>query len=537
MQENCLTIPTPLNDYIGRVDRNQFLEDVAEMSKPVWAKHYLGVTVGKFHEEAWELMDEVPNCLILDPAAHGKTDTYTILYNLILICQNRYHRIGIYGFSATNAEVWLNVIADRLVGNRKIIAKYGEFRPKIRQRDDERWNDTQLTVKLQGRDLKDPTVTARGYGAGVLGKRHTRASLDDVVMYNKNCLTPEALDNQIRWLSEVIVPMVEDAPAQPYVPAKDGLPAIEASPAIQGQVCLIGTAQADGDMYDYVENELKWPTIKRKALIDEEKKIVLWPEIRSFDYLMDKKASMTPGAFARRYQNEIMDPSDADIPPYLVDRAIKAGKDMTCISAYNSDNFAVELRRIIGIDPAVGLSKKAKYFVLQVWGFNEDKMILLNMTRKKIPANRQGKLILSKITKFSPEVLKVENNATQTYLEAIIKTLVGDDLSIDTKISGCMTGKEKADPDKGVTSLSVLFEQGKVILPSGDNYSRKMIEPLVNELKHYPNTTTTDAIMTMWFVYMEIRKRLRRQKSEEDGETKQQGNLYKQGGWRRACNR
>lgn len=57
----------------------------------------------------------------------------------------------------------------------------------------------------------------------------------------------------------------------------------------------------------------------------------------------------------------------------------------------------------------------------------------------------------------------------------------------------------KQDPKYGLESIGDLFRQGRIRLPWGDIVSRRKTQELVNEATRYPESETTDLIMSTWF--------------------------------------
>ena len=61
------------------------------------------------------------------------------------------------------------------------------------------------------------------------------------------------------------------------------------------------------------------------------------------------------------------------------------------------------------------------------------------------------------------------------------------------------THVNKADPKFGVESIGDLFRRGLIRLPSGDIASRIKTAYLVDEALKYPDSDTTDMVMSTWF--------------------------------------
>lgn len=68
------------------------------------------------------------------------------------------------------------------------------------------------------------------------------------------------------------------------------------------------------------------------------------------------------------------------------------------------------------------------------------------------------------------------------------------------------TQGNKTDPQWGVQPMGSLFRLGKVTLPWSAPWGRKVSQPLVDEALRWPEGSTSDCVMAMWFVYWNIRK-------------------------------
>jgi hypothetical protein len=65
------------------------------------------------------------------------------------------------------------------------------------------------------------------------------------------------------------------------------------------------------------------------------------------------------------------------------------------------------------------------------------------------------------------------------------------------------TTQNKADDEFGIPVLKSHYKFGRVRLP-GTQEARKVMEPLVKELTHYPDVTTTDCVMANWFLEYQL---------------------------------
>jgi hypothetical protein len=61
------------------------------------------------------------------------------------------------------------------------------------------------------------------------------------------------------------------------------------------------------------------------------------------------------------------------------------------------------------------------------------------------------------------------------------------------------TSINKQDPKYGLESIGDLFRQGRIRIPWGDAVSRNRCQHLIDEAVRYPESDTTDLIMSTWF--------------------------------------
>lgn len=120
---------------------------------------------------------------------------------------------------------------------------------------------------------------------------------------------------------------------------------------------LIGTAINKEDLLEQLKNKKRWKTRSFQAIIDFDKKIVLWPELNTFESLMADKLDMGSIIFSREMQNERRDDATSIIKPsYLLNWE------------YDPIDLRKELiagtgRRLIGVimgnDPSIGKNQEA----------------------------------------------------------------------------------------------------------------------------------------------------------------------------------
>ena len=95
----------------------------------------------------------------------------------------------------------------------------------------------------------------------------------------------------------------------------------------------------------------------------------------------------------------------------------------------------------------------------------------------------------------------VEKNAFGEihYTDLVSKT----DLPIKAHLT---TKQNKSDPWQGVPSLSILFENGKVVIPSATEEDKEMTAPLMQELFGLGREKHDDCVMSLWIAHSVLRE-------------------------------
>lgn len=66
------------------------------------------------------------------------------------------------------------------------------------------------------------------------------------------------------------------------------------------------------------------------------------------------------------------------------------------------------------------------------------------------------------------------------------------------------TNRNKLDPLFGVETIAGPFKDGRIRIPWGDAATRIEFKPLIDELLRYPDSTTTDLVMSTWFSVLAV---------------------------------
>ena len=273
-----------------------------------------------------------------------------------------------------------------------------------------------------------------------------------------------------------------------------------------GNVTVVGTPFHQADLYGDLKIKKNWKVFEYPSIFPDGR--ILWSNRYSFKDLMNKKEELGNMAFSREM---LVKPiiSDSSLFPYdLLQRSFIGMQDVCLVT--NRESCKIKYRSIVvGCDFAISANIAADYSVFITAGVTDtDEIHLLNIYRAKGRSYFEQIAVLKSIRiNFNPEIFMMEDNQFQMIF-AQGATLEGLPVVSDT------TGTNKYDWKKGLPSLEILFERGKIKMPRGDDYSRKMTDLACSELASITWTdgglegvgTHDDIPMALWQVVKATRR-------------------------------
>jgi len=292
---------------------------------------------------------------------------------------------------------------------------------------------------------KEPTLEVLGVDSKMISGHYDLIVLDDITDY-QNSRTEHRRRQLEEWYSQILLPML--------------LP--------DGQIIDIGTRWHQADIHAWLMQKPMFKSKVYRAIIDEEKKIVLWPERFPYETLVSIRNQIGRARFAMQYQNEFISPEDAVIK-------------WDWIRYY--DEAPQNLRRYMGVDMAAA-SQTSDYFVICVIGIADNgDVYVLDLLRTKATLFRQFDLIKEMYAKWQPSKIGIEANAMQK--------LITDELRRTTTLP-IVPLKFTGDKASRVERLSVLFETGRIFLKEDQ-------VDLIDELLAFPRGKNDDCIDALAF--------------------------------------
>lgn len=374
--------------------------------------------MGKLHKEWNALLTDYQGINIKAPRSHLKTFFFFEARALQLCKFNK--DIEIRYFTGSDS------IAVEKLDHIKQFAKLPYFQDLLKGAEIN--NRTEL--KFSG----NQRIYVQGFGSKLRGGHPDYLILDDVI------------DSQVIYSDEQNKKSKERL-------AAEILPMAEA----RTQISIIGTLQREDDLYsvnwaEVLEDKARhWISKSYDAIVDEEKKLTLFPEKWGWDALMAKKKEITLLAgekwFEKEYRNRAVN---------LIGEIIKT----EWRKFY--DVLPTGLTILQGWDLSVGKDPdKGDWTACITFGYdNQRNIYILDVFRARIDFSKRLKAVCNLAAIHKPHKIKVEENVFQADTVQVLKSQTA------LPITGVKTTVNKVQ--KFNEMLVPLFENGKVFFKRGD---------------------------------------------------------------------
>jgi len=389
---------------------------------------------------------------------------------------------------------------------------FGAFKPEGRS---DLWRAEALVVRqLDGVSLddKEPTVSAWGQDSGFLGGRFDFVIWDDLVD-RKNTKTPEAKDNLREWWDSEAETRLEPG----------------------GLLLLQGQRIQHDDLYRYcldkktMDESRKFRHIVFKAhdedlCTGDHDDVEPWPRGCLLDpHRLPWKDLETikfnnPRSFSVMYQQEdgdvvggLVDPEwitgGIDHEGYPAPGCLDKGRSFLDPPAHLIDNDAWSF---ITVDPS-----PTEWWGIIWWLYDPESgnRYIVDLHKRRMNPEQFLSLdldtfewsgLIDEMWEDSNDLgipishVVVEVNAAQRWL------LSQPHVQKWMNMTGVAfvphtTSINKQDPKYGLESIGDLFRQGRIRIPWGDLTARNRCQYLIDEAVRYPESDTTDLIMSTWF--------------------------------------
>jgi len=428
---------------------NDDLEVLKYSINPIpFIKEVLDLEVKWFHKEWIDTFEKNSFVSLQAPRGHGKT-TIIGAYMIWRIVTDPNIRILIVTINQDKADEMMSFIQHHLETNEKLKDLFGEQRGFSKD-----WSRSTIRVMRAGQTgvaHKEPTLQVLGITSSMVGGHYDLIVLDDITD-QKNSRTEHRRQELVRWYNLTLMPMLEP----------------------EGKILSIGTRWHEDDIHRYLKETSKYKHRRYKAILDDEKERVLWPERFNYEKLQDIKRSIGSVGFELQYQNNIISSGDSPIKMEWVHNS--------------TNNFKMPpppFDTYMGVDFA-SKGEESDNFSITIIAIKDGVIYVLDGLRtNQASLFHQFELIKSYYNKWQPIKVGVEQAAQQK--------MIVDQLTESTTLP-IVPIKSSIVSDKmsRVQRLSVFFETGRILMNPN-------LTSWVDELIMFPRGMYDDSIDSLSF--------------------------------------
>jgi hypothetical protein len=470
-----------------------------------------------YHADAYGRIESNDGQIMLLPPEHAKTTTWSIEYATYKLMMNPDIRIVIFQKSQVEAKKIIAAVKARLTNHEFYqnlgipiehdpITVYGGpdgFKPE--REDGLQWGAEAFYLRGRSFAEKDPSMQAKGYTSGILGNRIDLVIIDDV-QDSKN-FTMQGLDSLKQWFTHDLMSRLGDVFKS------------------NSKIIILGSRIGPGDFYEWLlqeygleedgeypegEAKMRWPVTKYPAILNEETKEVLCPDLWSWEGLMVKKFQVKEKWWSNWMQAE----GDEEGQTFKREKLLEArNRDyiLGSVPPQVTDVF-------VGVDPAI-----RNYAAFICWGLDRKtgNRYLIDVENRKGMGNwdNVAALTVELADRYDARIVVVETNNTQGDVFWRVESACR---KIGVRCKGYQTvsatGARNEETEFSISSIGALFDADMVVLPYGDADSAKRVDAYIDQLCNWrprPSGTsswhlTRDMVMATLFAESEAREVVRR---------------------------
>ena len=244
----------------------------------------------------------------------------------------------------------------------------------------------------------------------------------------------------------------------------------------QGTIDVVGTPFHEKDLYSDLKMDPNWRVFEYPAVFPDGS--VLWANRYSFESLKAKRLSLGPLIFSREILVRPISDSTSIFPWSLLEKAFLGMKDYCLVK--NRASFPIKFRKVgIGVDWALSATVAADFTEMTVLGedFQGHLWLLEERTLHGAGYNQQIAELQALNVAYGADVIMVEVNGFQKVMSGL-----ATEAGMTNIVEEVTTGHTKKDFYEGLPAIAVLFEQGKMHFPRGDEYSIEKTNEICSQL-------------------------------------------------------
>jgi len=433
-------------------------------------------TVGWHHLEWGRIANTYRRIFLLASRDHGKTHFWTLAFSLWRMYRHdknvaKWNHPHIYHFTHTVSFGEL-----LLVEIKNFIERIPILREKMYNPSPRNWKKAELWT------ANDCHWQTEGFWSASRGP-HPQTIIVDDPFKEDVAFSPTKRTRGNKIFFDTIIPML----------------------TTEGKLVCVGTPFIDGDLYSTVRKDpdkrSMFAFFEYPAIFPDGR--LLWEGRHDYQSLMEKKKMQGSLSFSREYLCRTISGAASMFPYEKLNNALIGMEDVVLVN--NREACSRRFNWIVGgCDNAKSANIGADYSFYTVWGIEENgDMWLLHAWRNK------GATFKEQIAKikalhyaFNFDAVVVESNNFQSiYTEELLD-------SSSVPVIPHTTGNEKKDFKVGLPSMTIMFENGRIHLPYGDEASRELADILLAEFNSVTFTDKgklesvlghDDGAMSTWF--------------------------------------
>lgn len=441
--------------------------------------------------------------LILSPPRHGKSELL-IRFVLWLIIMDPNLRFMWVCANTDVAKLMLGAVKDYLMNHEELIRAtlppgesykppHGAGKP---------WSTKEIKVAQQTHvGAKSSSLLALGRTSKILSRDVDMMILDDIEdfdttrepaqrLYTRNKLA-EYNTRKMRWVAQV------------YIGSRNH------PDDIPNYIAETGTRNGwEGQVYSAHD----WDCAKDPDDWDAHVECMLFPEINDYEWLMEKKTDMEdlgiPGAFEMRYLNRPL-PEDGVV--FDVKEIRKKALDRSTVLGVAGLEVLPPGHLVAGLDPA-SRGMQAAF----LWHYANKHLTAVDIETQEAGGFAGAIDVMQRwYDAYGLTDWFYEDNSQQVEFFSDPRMLeLKNELGLN--IRNHSTGKNKQDPELGISGMAPFFHNGSVTLPYGDTRSREIVEKFLRQLELWTTDGVnkkggkTDIKMAAWFPFPRLVRWMRR---------------------------
>jgi hypothetical protein len=422
------------------------------------------------------------------PPGHAKTSVMAVRFTLWQLALDRNKNILIVSKTTKLGEKIARALAQEMEHNDRLNMAFGRFKAP----EGNRWSVGLGELMVDGKDpgTGDLSVLIRGWSQQTLGFRADQIIADDPT--DRGIATSELeRDKQRDWfVGEIETRLKPD-----------------------GRIFCIGQRVHVDDLYGWLAQkynedtqEYVWTQIETPAVLDWDKKEMLWPEHWSWDRIQEMRWSMGDGDFNCYYQQNpaagghffkewwFAGNGTPEYPGcFDYERRVGQGWKLP-------EGQQIPVTRVVAIDPSptqyCGMVV-ADVIYQGVLGM-EFWAAIVDIRRDRMGQRDMIAHLTDLWSEYHPQAVVFEQNSVKWLHEDPEWNRV---TSMFQTVIPHNTGQNKNSEEMGVWSLASDVQSGRIRFPAASPEDVDLSNLLISEMLAYPRQNkTSDVLMAMWLI-------------------------------------